>query len=41
MAMIRKIKKVNRHKRQAIVELEMIGAVREVVAVMLEIVERK
>jgi len=35
-----RIKKIDRHKRQAIVEMEMLGARREV-AVMLEIVEKK
>ena len=34
-----KIRKINRHKREAIVEMEMMGAKREV-AVMLEVVER-
>jgi len=34
------IKKINRHKRQAIVEMEMLGARREV-AVMLEVLEKK
>jgi len=33
------IKKINRHKREAIVEMEMMGAVREV-TLMLEIVEK-
>ena len=34
------IKKINRHKREAVVEMGMMGARREV-AVMLEVVERK
>ena len=34
------IKKINRHKREAIVEMEMLGAKREVV-LMLEIVEKR
>jgi transcriptional antiterminator NusG len=35
-----KIKKINRHKREALVELEMMGAVREV-KLMLEVVEKR
>ena len=35
-----RIKKINRHKREAIVEMEMMGAVRKV-AVMLEVVEKQ
>ena len=35
-----RIRKVNRHKREAIVEMEMMGAVRDV-AVMLEVVEKR
>ena len=35
-----RIRKINRHKREAVVEMEMMGAKREV-AVMLEIVEKK
>lgn len=34
------IKKINRHKHEAIVEMEVMGAVREV-RVMLEVVEKK
>ena len=34
-----RIKKINRHKREAVVEMEMMGGVREV-RVMLEVVER-
>jgi transcriptional antiterminator NusG len=35
-----KIKKINRHKREALVELEMMGATREV-KLMLEVVEKR
>jgi transcriptional antiterminator NusG len=35
-----KIKKINRHKREAVVEMEIMGAVREV-RVMLEVLEKK
>ena len=35
-----RIKKINRHKREAVVEMEMLGATREV-RLMLEIIEKK